>query len=291
MQVGVLLLFDGRPGRTMADCPRAAREVEDMGFSSLWLPDHVVTFDQYAPAYPYSADGQPPFGRRQGWYDPLFGLAAAATATSRLRLGTGVLVLPQRNPVVLAQEVATLDHLSEGRFDLGIGIGWCREEYRALNVPFERRGARTEEYIEAMTILWQEDLASYHGDFVSFRDVVALPKPVQRPRPPIIIGGQSPTALRRAARLGDGWISWELPVKALPGTLQRLETECETIGREPTALRRVIASVYTSPDDLDRYARTALDHGATELVVAPLVRGRDQRDVTEEAARVLGLRS
>jgi probable F420-dependent oxidoreductase len=291
VKIGVLLLFDGRPGRTLQDCMRRAKEVEDIGFSSLWLPDHVVTFGHYTSTYPYGHDGQPPFGRRQGWYDPLFALAAAATTTSTLRLGTSVLILPQRNPVVLAQEVAALDHLCGGRFDLGVGIGWSREEYTALGVPFEKRGARADEYISAMTCLWRDELATYAGEFVAFHEAVALPKPLQQPRPPLIVGGQSPGALRRAARLGDGWISWDLPADAVPPTVRTLEAECEAAGRDPASFRRLLAFFYTSPDSLVRYIDVARRHGISEVVVAPLAHGRDERHLIDEIAATLGLPS
>ncbi len=291
MKIGALLLFDGRLGRTLQDCMQRAKEVEDRGFSSLWLPDHVVTFGHYASAYPYGRGGQPPFGRRQGWYDPLFALAAAATTTSTLRLGTSVLILPQRNPVVLAQEVTALDHLCGGRFDLGVGIGWSREEYTALGVPFEKRGARADDYIGAMTRLWQDELATYAGEFVSFHEAVALPKPLQQPRPPIIVGGQSPGALRRAARLGDGWISWDLAADLVPPTVRTLEAECEAADRDPASFRLLLACFYTSADSLVRYVDVARRHGITEVVVAPLMHGRDERHVIDEVAAAVGLPS
>src|SRR5205814_1018617 len=183
MDVGIELLFDGSPGNSITDAGGYAKALEDMGFASLWLPDHVVVFEEYAPNYSYSPDGQPPFGPRQGWFDPLFGLAAMAATTSRIRLGTNCLILPLRTPALLAKEIVAVEHLSGGRIDVGVGIGWSPEEFGAMGVPFERRGARADEYIEAMTVLWRDEVATYKGEYVSFQGAVALPKPVQSPRP------------------------------------------------------------------------------------------------------------
>src|SRR5205085_1036240 len=164
MDIGIELLFDGSPGNSITDAGGFAKALEDMGFASLWLPDHVVVFEQYAPNYGYSENGLPPYAPRQGWFDPLFGLAAMAATTSRIRLGTNCLILPERNPVVLAKEVVALDHLSGGRIDLGVGLGWSPEEFAACSVPFERRGARCEDYIAAMTCLWTDEVATYGGE-------------------------------------------------------------------------------------------------------------------------------
>ena len=136
--------------------------------------------------------------------DPLVWLAYVASITTSLRLATGILILPQRNPVVLAKELATLDHLSGGRVELGIGVGWLEEEFAALGVPWARRGARTDEYVGAMRALWASDGADFDGEFASFHRVSSNPKPVHRSIP-IVVGGISEPALRRVARLADGW--------------------------------------------------------------------------------------
>jgi probable F420-dependent oxidoreductase len=289
MDIGVLLLFDGSPGSTLRECAETARALEAAGFSELWHGDHVVFFESYAPNYPYSPDGHPPFGERQGIYNPLIVLAAAASATSTIRLGVSVMILPQRNPLILAQEAASLDHLSNGRLDLGVGVGWAPEEFDALRVPFERRGARTNEYIEAMTSLWQDDLSTYKGEFASFDKVVCLPKPIQKPRIPVIVGGQSPAALRRAARLGDGWISWMLPIRDVPSTLDDLRIECEKADRDVATLRRVLMLLYSTPSELEEYLHVAEEHGITEVAVAPWVPGRDPAEMLVEIAEIGGL--
>ena len=288
MDVGIELLFDGGPGNSITDAGGYAKALEDMGFASLWLPDHVVLFEHYEPNYSYSPDGLPPFAPRQGWFDPLFGLAAMAATTSRIRLGTNVLILPQRNPVLLAKEVVALDHLSGGRIDLGVGLGWSPEEFAACGVPFERRGARCDEYIAAMTCLWTDEVATYEGEFVSFTEAVALPKPVQQPRPPVIIGGQTPGALRRAARLGDGWSSWLLPPDAIADTLAGLDAECDKAGRDPAGLRRIHTIFYPGATAFEQFLERAQKDGIDEVVVVPLVPDRDPFEVLAEIAGIAG---
>lgn len=288
MDIGIELLFDGTPGNSITDAGGYATALEDMGFASLWLPDHVVVFESYAPNYSYSPDGLPPYGPRQGWFDPLFGLAAMAATTSRVRLGTNVLILPQRNPVLLAKEVAALDHLSGGRITLGVGLGWSPEESAALGVPFDRRGARGDDYIRAMTCLWTEEVATYEGEFVSFAGAVQLPKPVQRPRPPVIVGGQTPGALRRAARLGDGWTSWMLAPDAIADTLAGLDAACEQAGRDPASLRRMHTTFYPGPAAFEEYLDRAQKDGIDEVVVVPWVPDRDPFEVLAEIAGIGG---
>ena len=288
VNVGIELLFDGSPGNSITDAPGIAKALEDMGFNSLWLPDHVVVFEQYAPNYSYSPDGQPPFGPRQGWFDPLYGLAMMATSTSRVRLGTNALILPQRQPALLAKEIVALDHLSGGRIDLGVGLGWSPEEFAAMGVPWERRGARADEYIEAMTRLWQDEVATYQGEFVSFEGAVSLPKPVQSPRPPVIIGGQSKGALRRAARLGDGWSSWMLMPDQMPDVLAQLDKECEAAGRDPGSLRKIHTTFYAGASEFEQYLKMAESQGMDEVIVVPWVPDRDPFEVLQEIAKIAG---
>ena len=288
MNVGIELLFDGQPGNSITDAGGFAKALEDMGFASLWLPDHVVVFEQYAPNYGYSPDGLPPYAPRQGWFDPLLGLAAMAATTDRIRLGTNILILPERNPVVLAKEVVALDHLSGGRIDLGVGLGWSPEEFSALGVPFERRGARCDDYIRAMTCLWTDEVATYDGEFVSFTGAVQLPKPVQSPRPPVIIGGQSPAALRRAATLGDGWSSWMLPSDRIEDTLAGLDAECEKAGRDPQSLRRIHTTFYPGAADFEQFLERCEKNGVDEVIVVPWVPDRDPFEVLAEIAAIGG---
>ncbi len=178
---------------------------EAAGFESAWTVEHTVVPAGYASAYPYSADGRMAGGVDDfPLPDPLIWMAYVAAATTRIKLATGILILPQHNPVVIAKQVATLDHLSRGRVLLGIGVGWLKEEFDALGVPFEERGARMDEYVRAMRILWRDPKPTFHGSYVNFDNAYCQPQPVQR-TVPIIVGGHSPAAARRAGRLGDGF--------------------------------------------------------------------------------------
>ena len=182
-----------------------ARVAEECGFASLWVPEHAVLFDDYAPTYPYAEDGRMPGGASGNVLDPFPVLSFYAAHTSRIRIGTGVMILPQRNPIYAAKEVASLDVLSGGRLDVGIGLGWLAEEMRALGTPFERRGARTRSYVGVMKALWCEDPSAYEDEFYTLPACRFAPKPVQKPHPPLVFGGESGPALRRVAALGQGW--------------------------------------------------------------------------------------
>src|SRR5260221_1935148 len=187
-----------------ASAARLARLAEAAGFDSVLAVDHVVFPDNYTSTYPYSATGRLPVGRSGAFPDPLIWIAYAAAVTTRLRFLTGVIILPQRNPLLLAKQVATTDYISGGRFELGIGVGWLKEEFLAMGVPFERRGKRADEYIAAMRVLWARDAASFKGEFVTFDTVSCNPKPV-RGAVPILVGGHSEAAAKRAGRLADGF--------------------------------------------------------------------------------------
>lgn len=187
-----------------AGAARLARAAEAAGFDLLFAIDHVVLPQHYDSVYPYSADGRMPASGTAPYPDPLIWLAFAAAATTRLRLGTGVLILPQREPLALAKQVATLDAMSGGRIELGIGVGWLREEFAAIGVPFNERGKRADDHIRAMRALWAQDGATHHGPFVNFAAVNCNPKPVHG-SVPIMIGGHSEAAARRAGRLGDAF--------------------------------------------------------------------------------------
>lgn len=181
-----------------------ARGAEAAGFDSLWTVEHVIVPKDYESSYPYDPSGKMPGGPSAPIPDPLIWLTWVAAHSTNLRLATGILILPERNPVILAKEVATLDALSGGRVELGIGVGWLEEEFDALGIPWERRGARTDDYIQAMRSLWSSDLADYSGEFVSFSDVASKPSPVNG-SVPIHIGGHSKASAKRAGRIGNGF--------------------------------------------------------------------------------------
>ena len=214
MQSGAILAFDGSQAKSFVQ--EAGALMEELGFDALWVPEHVLFFPDYDPRYPYSEDGRLR-GDPKGVMDPFSVLTFLAATTSRIRLGTGICIVPQRHPAYLAKQVADLDRLSDGRFDFGVGVGWQREEYTALGIPFEERGKRMDEALEAMRALWTEDVTTYVGEFVELRRVWSHPKPVQQPSPPILVGGESTAALRRVATHGDGWYGFDLTPRELRG--------------------------------------------------------------------------
>jgi probable F420-dependent oxidoreductase len=236
---------------------------ERLGFSSIWAPEHVVLLEQYASKYPYS-DGPFPLPTDTPFADPFTTLAFAAACTSKIKLATGICLVPEHNLLVLAKTVATLDRLSGGRFILGAGIGWLAEEFDALGISFERLAQRTREYIDVMRKLWTEPKSSHQGEFVSFSQVQSFPKPQQR-SVPIWFGRETPPALRRVAEYGDGWIGFNLlPDQAGP-KIRRIEEILKASGRQRSAVHLAVSPYVKpfTPDDLKRYH----DAGADEVVL------------------------
>jgi probable F420-dependent oxidoreductase len=245
------------------------REAEDRGVNTIWVGEHVVTFEDYASSYPYADDGRIPLPAGTGLLEPFTTLAFLAGQTERVRLGTAMCLLPQRNPVYTAKEVATLDWLSEGRVDLGVGVGWLREEFEALEVPWERRGARTDDYLDVLKTLWCDDLSSFTGEFYSLAPCNQFPKPVQDPHPPIHIGGESDAALRRTARMAQGWHSFNRPPSDLAAPLARLDELLETEGRSRRDITVTVCPYFQelSPATVDQYAAAGADAVAALLFV------------------------
>jgi probable F420-dependent oxidoreductase len=208
------------------------RRAEAAGFESLWGGEHVILPSKIESSYPYTADGKIPAMPDTPIPDPLIWLAFAAAAAPSMRLGTCILIVPQRNPLILAKELATLDQLSGGKVELGLGVGWLEEEFDALGVPWARRGARNDEYIEAMRTLWSGPEVEFHGEFVDFQTVTCSPRPVQ-PTIPILVGGDSDVAIRRAARLADGYFPGEGDVDRLAALITRVRQAAEDAGRDP----------------------------------------------------------
>lgn len=214
--------------------------VEEEGGDSIWGVEHVLVPEDYKPNYPYSTDGRMPATEQTVMPDPLAWLAYAAALSKTLRLGTSVLVLPQHSPVQLAKRLATMDELSGGRVMLGIGIGWSEEEYDALNIPFSRRGPRMDEYVAAMRALWQPGAASFDGEFVRFHRVHCDPKPVQAGGVPIIIGGSTEVAAKRAGRLGDGFYPYVISPEDLALRVEDIRTAALAAGRDPAAVELTV---------------------------------------------------
>ncbi|MFQ5698318.1 MAG: LLM class F420-dependent oxidoreductase [Myxococcota bacterium] len=256
---------------------RVARAAEAAGFESVWTGEHVVLPDPRVPPSPASP--------RFPMLDPGTLLAYLAGATSRLRLGTGVVILPQRNPLVLAKQLATLDRVSEGRLIFGVGVGYLRPEFEALGVSFADRGERTDEYLEAIRALWTHEKPAYQGRFVAFSGVDAQPRPVQKPHPPIVIGGHSRGALRRAVRRAEGWYGFALDLEGARRCIEEIARTEREVGR-PAALGRLEISI-TPIDPLDRDgARRFEDLGVDRLI--PLCRERSGDEIVRFVEKLAG---
>jgi probable F420-dependent oxidoreductase len=240
------LMFANAACPTADSAGRLARLAEAAGFDMLITVEHVIWPTAYTSAYPYAASGRIPGDPSTPLPDPLIWMAWVAAVTSRLRFMTGVVILPQRNPLVLAKEVATLDYMSGGRIDLGIGVGWLKEEFSAVGVPFERRGKRADEYIAAMRALWAGDDASFAGEFVNFTGVSSNPKPV-RGRVPIVIGGHSPAAAQRAGRLGDGFFPLSAGQSEIGPLIDMMRETAASAGRDPAAIEITTTCPGLSP--------------------------------------------
>jgi probable F420-dependent oxidoreductase len=248
--------------RLVIDAVAAA--ADRCGFATLWFGEHVIRVDRTASRYPYADDGQIAIPSTSDWIDPMIGMSFAAAASSTIRLGSGVLLLPEHNPVVVAKQAATLDVLSGGRLTLGVGIGWMREEFDALGIPFERRGARTAEYVAAMRTLWREDVASFNGEFVNFDAVRMNPKPAAGGRIPVVLGGNGDAAMRRVVSWADGWYGFNLDgVQGVADRVALINVLCAESGRDRSELRLAVALRELTIDDV----RPLADLGVDELVL------------------------
>ncbi|MBI2168261.1 MAG: TIGR03619 family F420-dependent LLM class oxidoreductase [Actinobacteria bacterium] len=257
MQFG--LMFANTGAYVAPDAATAlARAAEEAGFESIWTVEHVVVPSGYESQYPYDRSGRMPGGADAPIPDPLIWLTWVAAATERLRLGTGILILPQRNPVVLAKELATLDLLSGGRLLLGIGVGWLREEFEALGVPFDGRGARTDEYVAAMRALWRDDDPSFAGEHVQFTSARMWPKAARPTGVPIIVGGHTEAAARRAGRLGDGFFPGRTSPKRITELLGVMRAAAADAGRDADAIE-VTAGGALDLDGVKAYADLGVD--------------------------------
>lgn len=266
---------------------QSAKYLEDMGFDSIWVPEHVLFFPDYESTYPYTEEGKLP-GDPEGVLDPFTALTFVAAHTKTLRLGTGICLVPQRQPVYTAKMVADLDYLSGGRVDFGVGIGWLKEEFDNLQMPWAGRGRRCLEYLEVMQALWQPGIASYSGETVELSPCHFNPKPVQTPHPPIFFGGESEPALKRVASHGQGWYGYDMAPATVAERLVRLDELLEAQDRS-----RSEVAIYVGPNKhpitpitVQEYA----DAGVQQLNVP--VGGRDLdgfKRRAEKMAKVCGL--
>jgi probable F420-dependent oxidoreductase len=249
MKFGLFSMTTG-PCTYPAAAARIARAAEAAGFDSLWGGEHVVLPDPQAPPSPLAPGDR--------IMDPIVTLAFAAAHTTRIRLGTGIIILPQRNPLVLAKELATLDVLSDGRLIVGIGVGYLEPEFRALGAPFEDRGRVADEYLAALRAIWTEPKPAYRGRYVAFEKVQAHPQPVQQPTPPIVIGGTSAAAFRRAVQRGHGWYGFALDLEGSARAVEGLRRAADQVAR-PAEL---------GPLELSVSPRGRIDRAAAERFAA-----------------------
>jgi probable F420-dependent oxidoreductase len=243
---------------------RLARLADDAGFESMWSIEHVVVPVGYQSTYPYNKSGKLPIPDDMPLPDPLLPLAFAAALTKKIRLATGILILPQRHPLYVAKEVATLDVLSGGRVTLGIGSGWLKEEFDALGIPFNERGARTNEAIRALRSLWKPKAEPFDGRFYKWAAVESHPKPVQAGGVPIVVGGHSEAAARRAGRLGDGFFPGKGDLDTLRHLFGVMRDEAKKAGRDPSKIEITAGAAK----DLDAIRRHQ-DLGVSRMTVAP----------------------
>jgi probable F420-dependent oxidoreductase len=245
--------------------------LEDLGVHSMWLGEHVVMFDDYESSYPGSPDGVFRFPEQSGLMDMVASIGFLAACTTELRLGTGICILPQNNPVYAAKEYATLDFLSGGRLDFGVGVGWSWEEFEACGAPWPQRGKRCDEYLDVITTLWRDDVSSYDGELYSLRPCRMYPKPVQQPMVPITVGGHSDAALRRTARYGQGWYGINLSPDGTRDMVERLDRFMAEEGRSVSELEIHVGTVDDrfEPAQVERYAEA----GATQLLFPFLRQG------------------
>ena len=285
MRFGLTSTNTGR-GAGRDGARRSAVLAEELGFESLWTVEHVVVPSDYRSPYPYDPSGKMAGGLEVfDLPDPLIWLAYVAAVTDRIKLGTGVLILPQRNPVVEAKAVATLDVLSGGRMLLGVGAGWLREEYDALGVPFDGRGRRLDDYIETMRALWATEKASVHNEHVSFAGCISRPAPVNG-SVPIIVGGESAAAARRAGRLGDGYMPVSDDLDGLATSIRAMRAAAEDAGRDPDGIELTGGALNVRGDD-ELFARVealaglgvsrVLVVGRREEKLRPLAEALEQR--------------
>lgn len=208
-----------------------AQKAESLGYESLWTFEHVIVPVQYESKYPYDKSGKMGVMPDTPFIDPLIALAVIAGHTQTIRLGTGVNILSQTNPLLLAKQAASIDALSKGRLMLGLGIGWLREEFEAMGVPFERRGARFDDYVQAMRKVWSGEVVEHQSDFLNWTNFKSYPTPVQSPLP-IIMGGNKGKILERIARYGDGWLVPGANPDEVRGMLEKLKRTCDSVGRD-----------------------------------------------------------
>jgi probable F420-dependent oxidoreductase len=259
-------------------------EAEALGFESVWLPEHLM-FTTRMSRSPHPGETHPPVPPETPIFDAFSYLSFLAGRTERIRLGTHVYNIGLRHPFTTARAVQTLDIVSGGRVEFGIGASWLEEEWIAAELDFASRGRRVDECIEVCKRLWTEDAVTHHGEFFSFEGAVFVPKPVQSPWPPILVGGESTAALRRAARHGDGWIGMQHDFASGAARIATLRALLAAEGRDATGFQFCLGGGVASPDDAQRWEEI----GVTRLVFSPWARSKEAIDGMRRFADTFGL--
>jgi probable F420-dependent oxidoreductase len=241
-----------------------AQTCESVGIESVWTFEHAIVPVDYQSKYPYSADGKMAVTPETNFVDPLIALAAIANATSTLRLGTGVNILSQANPLYVAKQSASLDFVSNGRFMLGVGIGWLEEEFRAAGTPFERRGARFDDYLEAMRKVWTGNVVEHQSELLDWTGFKSSPTPVQDPFP-VVIGGAKGKVFERTAKYGNGWFAPTASADMLSPLIDELDRACAEVDRDRAEIE-ISAMYFPNPEDLSDVKRYE-DLGVARLIV------------------------
>jgi probable F420-dependent oxidoreductase len=267
MKIGVMLA-----GVNTKFWTAAAPAAEEAGFESVWLPEHLV-FPVEMKGSPHEGDDHPPIPSNTPAFDALMSLAAIAAVTEKVRLGTNVYNIGLRHPFVTARAIATLDVISRGRVEFGIGASWLREEWEVTGLDFSTRGRRVDETIDIWRRLWTDDVVEHHGEFFDFEPVMFNPKPVQQPQPSLLIGGDGAAAKRRAALVGDGWLPMNHSLEQLPAALAEINAKRADAGREGTTTLTVGGSIATVAD-VDKYRDANVDR----VLVRPFVSSREALD-------------
>lgn len=259
-----------------------AMTADRLGFESLWFPEHLV-FPTDMSGSPFPGDDHPPVPPQTPLYDAFAMLCYLAARTERIRLGTNVYLLGLRHPFAAARAIQTLDILSQGRAEIGIGAGWLRSEWSAAGLDPRTRGRRLDEAVEVCKRLWTEERIEHRGEFYSFDEVMFEPKPVQKPHPPILVGGESEAALHRAARIGDGWLGLAHTLESVAAPIARLTELRREYGREGRPFEIVVGGDVSRRDDIARWEEA----GVTRLISRPWRRSREAVESLERHAEKL----
>jgi len=264
---------------------RMSQVAESVGVESVWTFEHVIVPVDYKSKYPYSPNGKMGAAPETNFIDPLIALAVVAAQTKTIRLGTGVNILSQTNPLLMAKQVASLDLVSNGRFMLGVGIGWLQEEFVAMGIPFERRGARFDDYVVAMKKVWSGDVVEHDSEFLNWHGFKSYPLPVQRPHVPVIIGGAKGKIYERIATVGDGWFAPAGDPAELSKSLDALKTVCKRLGRNYSEIE--ITAMWQPQTGLDTIHKLR-DIGVARVVTFAMAAGDPTDAIKRLGDEVIG---